>query len=93
MLSLWHLEFSQARMKKVNYLYFIIEKSSENIRKVYPVRSQGWKRLVLKTEKGEMAELRDLQLSAFSRDWLEGENNGAKASDGTLRSTVIFFCC
>lgn len=38
-----------------------------------------------------MAGLRNLHLSNFSGDWLKGENNGTKASEGTLSNTMNCF--
>lgn len=43
----------------------------ERVGKAYPVRDQGYKRLVLKTEKGEISGLRGLQLFQLflGTDW------------------------
>lgn len=77
--------------KKSPLFAFCHKKKLRGVGKVYPVRCQGWKRLVFKTEKGEMAGLRDLHLSNFSGDWLKGENNATKASEGTLSNTMNCF--
>lgn len=75
--------------QKSQLFVFCHKKKLRGVGKVYPVSSLGWKRLIFKTEKGEMAGLRHLHL--FQIFMGTGENIGTKASEGTLRNTMNSF--